>query len=340
MLIKIKRGWELPESAATPESVWLNRRSLLKAAAAGSLLGGVSSLLTACDEPKAQAATESESNIPEGALNSDDPSAGLYPVKRNMRYRLDRPETEKYLAVTYNNFYEFGSSKNIWQKAQALPIRPWTVKIAGMVEEPMEIAIDDLLKRMPLEERLYRHRCVEAWSMAVPWSGFPLRALVEMARPLSSAKYVKMVTFEDPGVATGQRADWYPWPYEEGLTLAEATNDLAFIATGIYGQHMPKQNGAPLRLATPWKYGFKSIKSIVLFEFTDQRPASFWERILPSEYGFWANVNPEVPHPRWSQASERPLGLNERVPTLLYNGYGEFVADLYKGLEGQERLFM
>jgi sulfoxide reductase catalytic subunit YedY len=338
ILIKIKRGWELPESAATPEGAWLNRRALLKAAVAGPILAGLPGLLAGCDEPTAQAASDGP-GIPEGALNLDDPSAGLYPVQRNMRYSLDRDLSEERLAITYNNFYEFGSSKNIWEKAQDLPLRPWTVKIAGLVEEPMEIAIDDLLKRMPLEERIYRHRCVEAWSMAVPWSGFPLKALVEMALPLGSAKYLKMVTFENPEIASGQRANWYPWPYEEGLTLAEATNELAFIATGIYGKPMPKQNGAPLRLAVPWKYGFKSIKSIVRFTFTEKRPVGYWEKTQGKEYGFWANVNPKVDHPRWSQASERVLGSNERVPTLLYNGYGAFVADIYKGMTG-ERLFM
>lgn len=174
--------------------------------------------------------------------------------------------------------------------------------------------------------------------MAVPWSGFPLKALVDFAKPLGSAKYVTMTTFQDPAMAPGQKQFWYPWPYVEGLTMAEATNDLAFIATGIYGKPMPRQNGAPLRLATPWKYGFKSVKSIVKLDFSEQRPATFWETIQASEYGFWANVNPSVPHPRWSQASERMLGTNERVPTKLFNGYGEQVADLYKGLE-KERLW-
>ena len=201
---------------------------------------------------------------------AEDPSAGLYPVERNERYVLDRPITDETLATTYNNYYEFGSSKNIWQKAQALPIRPWTVAIDGMVETPMQIGIDDLLARMPLEERLYRHRCVEAWSMAVPYSGFPMKALVDLARPLSSARYVRMETFLDRDTASGQNAAWYPWPYIEGLTMAEATHELAFIATGLYGKPIPKQNGAPLRLAVPWKYGFKHIKGIVRFEFTDQ----------------------------------------------------------------------
>ena len=329
MLIRIKRGWEIPESQATPEDVFLNRRRLLKAAAAGPLLLGAGGLLAACDDMPAEAAA------------SEDPSAGLYPVGRNPDYMLDRPITDEGLATTYNNYYEFGSSKNIWQKAQALPIRPWTVTLDGMVEQPMEVGIDDLLAKMPLEERVYRHRCVEAWSMAVPYSGFPLKALVDLARPLSSAKYVKMTTFQDTDVAGGQRAAWYPWPYVEGLTMAEATHHLAFIATGLYGKPIPKQNGAPLRLAVPWKYGFKHVKGIVRFEFTDQRPKSFWEEIQASEYGFWANVNPEVPHPRWSQATERVLGSDERVPTLLYNGYADYVADLYKGMDPKkDALFM
>ena len=334
MLTRIRRGWEIPESQATPETIFLDRRRLLKSAAAGSLLLGGAGLLAACDDtPAAQAQAQGGED--------GDPSAGLYPVARNERYTLDRPITDETLATTYNKYYEFGSSKNIWQKAQALPIRPWTIAIDGMVEQPMEIGIDDLLAKMPLEERVYRHRCVEAWSMAVPYSGFPMKALVDFARPLSSAKYVQMTTFQDPDMAGGQRAAWYPWPYVEGLTMAEARHELAFIATGLYGKPIVKQNGAPLRLAVPWKYGFKHVKAIVRFEFTDQRPKSFWEVIQGSEYGFWANVNPGVPHPRWSQASERVLGLNEQVPTLLYNGYAEFVTDLYKDVDqSQESLFM
>ena len=222
--------------------------------------------------------------------------------------------------------------------AQALKLRPWTVKIDGMVEKVQEIGIDDLIRQMPLEERLYRHRCVEAWSMAIPWSGFPLARLLELAKPLSSAKYVRMETFQNPSMAPGQKQSWLPWPYVEGLTMAEAANDLAFLVTGTYGKPVSKVQGAPLRLAVPWKYGFKSIKSIVRFNFTDQRPKSYWEALQASEYGFWANVNPQVPHPRWSQATEELIGLNERRPTLLFNGYGEYVADLYKGLE-KERLW-
>ncbi|EWY37873.1 TMAO/DMSO reductase [Skermanella stibiiresistens SB22] len=331
MLIRSRRGWELPESAATPEEVFLNRRGLLKSflaapaiAAAGSLIGGPLLAGTAFGQTE---------------IAADDPTAKLYPMPRDERFKLDRAITDPSESTTYTNYYEFGSQKNIWRAAQKLKLRPWTVTFDGMVEREKTVDIDTLLAQMPLQERLYRHRCVEAWSMAVPWSGFPLKALVDFAQPLGSAKYVVMKTFQNPDMASGQRQFWYPWPYVEGLTMAEATNELAFMVTGMYGKPVPKQNGAPLRLAVPWKYGFKSIKSIVSLTFTDQRPVSFWEKIQASEYGFWANVNPEVPHPRWSQAKERVLGTGETVPTQLYNGYGEFVADLYKGLEG-ERLYL
>jgi sulfoxide reductase catalytic subunit YedY len=319
MLIRKRRGWELPDSAATEEAVFRGRRRLIKGIAAGPILAaGVGSLPVFGAEA--------------------DPSAGLYPAKRNAKYVLDRPLTEERYPTTYNNFYEFGTDKSIWERAQALKVRPWTIKIDGMVEKPMTLDIDDLLKRVSLEERLYRHRCVEAWSMAVPWTGFPMAALVEMARPLGSAKYVRMETFMDPATAPEQKKFFYPWPYVEGLTMAEARNELTLLATGLYGKPMPKQDGAPIRLVTPWKYGFKSIKSIVRFEFTDKRPRGYWEALQASEYGFWANVNPAVPHPRWSQASERVLGTDERKPTLMWNGYGEFVADMYQGLE-KERLY-
>ncbi len=325
MLIKIKRGWELPESAATPEAIFHDRRRIIKAAAAGPIL---------------LAGAGAFGGLARAAAPEADPSAGLYPVERNMRYKLDRPLTSEEIVTTYNNYYEFGSSKNIWRGAQDLPIRPWSVQIAGLVEKEFELDIDELLAKMPLEERLYRHRCVEAWSITVPWSGFAMRHLVELAKPTSGAKYIKTVSFEDSDVASGQRASWYPWPYIEGVSMEEAMNDLAFLGTGAYGKPMPKQNGAPLRLVLPWKYGFKSAKGLVRFEFTDEQPVSFWEEILPNEYGFWANVNPEVPHRRWSQAKERVLGTDEKVPTLLYNGYGEYVAELYKDMQDNERLFM
>lgn len=316
-----RRGWEIPEHRVTPEHVFLNRRMFLGAAAGAAAAG------LAPDIARAQRTTD-----------QPDPTIDLYPAKRNESYKLDRPLTDEKVNANYNNFFEFGSSKHIAKAAQALKIRPWTVKIDGMVEKPFEIGIDDLIRKFPLEERLYRMRCVEAWSMTIPWTGFPMARLVELAKPLGSAKYVRMETFLDKSIAPGQRQTFYPWPYVEGLTIAEATNELTLLVTGTYGKPAPKQHGAPIRLAVPWKYGFKSIKSIVRFSFTDQRPTSYWENLQSSEYGFWANVNPKVDHPRWSQATEEVIGSGERRPTLLYNGYGEYVADLYKGLE-KERLW-
>jgi len=321
MLIKQSRGWEIPEALATPEDYFLNRRALLA--------GGASIAL---------GAALAGSN-PARAVGSGHPTADLYPVKRNPRFKLDRALTPENINATYNNYYEFGSHKQISRAAQALKTDPWAIKIDGMVEKPMTIDASKLIRQMPLEERLYRHRCVEAWSMTIPWSGFPLAELVKMARPLSGARYIRMETFLDRKMARGQRASWYPWPYVEGVTMAEAMNDLAFMVTGAYGKPLHKQFGAPIRLHLPWKYGFKSIKSIVRISFTNKRPKSFWETIQAREYGFWANVNPKVPHPRWSQASERVLGTNKRVPTLIYNGYGKWVAGLYKGIKG-EHLFM
>ena len=333
MLLINRPGWALRESAATPEATFLDRRRILKLAGMGAVMAAAGPL-AACDEtPMRGAASGASAGLP-------DPSADLYPAARNDAYGPGGAITDEDLASRYNNFYEFGSHKEIWPDAQALPIRPWTVQIDGLVDKPVTIDIDDLLRRMTLEERIYRHRCVEAWSMVVPWTGFPLARLVALAEPQSGAKFVRFQTFENASVAGGQKQFWYPWPYVEGVTLAEATNDLAFMVTGAYGKPMANQFGAPLRLHLPWKYGFKSIKSIVRITFTATRPISFWEDIAPREYGFWANVNPDVPHPRWSQATERPLGASGRIPTQLFNGYGEWVAGLYTDVPKSERLFL
>jgi sulfoxide reductase catalytic subunit YedY len=320
MFVNHHKGWEIPESKVTPEHLFLNRRQVLGAAA------GAATLLAA------------------GPSHAEgDPSAGLYPARINPKFAdAGRPVTEESYNTTFNNYYEFGTSKRISHAAEALPIRPWTIVIDGEVDKPLTLGIDDLLKQVTLEERIYRHRCVEAWSMVVPWTGFPLSKLVELSKPTANAKYVRFETFNNPDIASGQKPGLfgaYPWPYVEGLTMAEATNDLAFMVTGAYGKPVAKSMGAPLRLHLPWKYGFKSIKAIVKVGFVAERPVSFWEQLLTSEYGFWANVNPEVPHPRWSQADEQVLGSGERVPTQLFNGYGEFVASLYTGLES-ERLYM
>lgn len=317
MLIKPERPWSLRENDITPEETWLNRRQVLATMGLGGglIAGGLLPRLA------------------EAAITG-------FPAVRNPEFTLDREITDEEEATTYTNFYEFGSSKNIWRAAKRLKPDPWAVSIDGMVEEKMTIDAADLIRQLGgMEERLYRHRCVEAWAMAVPWTGVPLAKLVNFARPQAGAKYIKFETFEDKNIAPGQRQVWYPWPYVEGLTIEEATNPLALLTTGIYGKPLPNQNGAPIRLVLPWKYGFKSIKSIRRITFTDQQPKSFWEELQPKEYGFWANVNPEFDHPRWSQKTERLLGSGERVPTLKYNGYGEWVEGLYADMPQERTLF-
>jgi sulfoxide reductase catalytic subunit YedY len=315
MQIIRRPDWALPESAATPEPVYADRRAILKAMGFGAGMATVPGL--------ARAMGPTPPDWPGGAAtNPSYADAG-------------RPLTEEEIAARYNNFYEFGSHKQIYDAAQALETEGWTISVDGLVEEPFTISSDDLIAQMPIEERVIRHRCVEAWSMVIPWIGFALAEFVKLARPLGSAKYLRFETFEDSSIASGQRQFWYPWPYVEGVTMAEATNELSFMAAGAYGRILHKQFGAPIRLHLPWKYGFKSIKSIVRVSFVEERPVSFWEELQSAEYGFWANVNPEVAHPRWSQATEEVIGTGERVPTQLFNGYGAQVAHLYDGLEAQ-----
>ena len=322
MSLRTRHGWEIPESRITPEAIFLDRRNLILGGAAfvaATVAGDL--ILNRRDQP---------------APVLDDPSRRLYPARRNDAYAAaPRPLTPEAINTTTNNFYEFGASRNIAAAASALPIRPWNMTIDGLVETPLAFGIDDLLGRVGLEERIYRHRCVEGWSMVVPWTGFPLKALVAMAKPLASARYVRFEAFSDPTIAGGQRQSWYPWPYVEALAMAEAAHDLAFLVTGAYGKPLTKSMGAPLRLHVPWKYGFKSVKSIVRISFVEQRPATFWPQLDPRAYGFWANVNPDVPNLRWSQASEIDIGSGDRIPTLPFNGYGEAVASLYAGMEDE-----
>ena len=319
MLTKSKPSWSISENLITPESAFENRRAILKTI-------GISSIL----------ATISPNVVGSAVASTGGVKPSLFSAKRNLKYELDRPLNTEKDVTTYNNFYEFGSHKLISKDAQKLQTKPWTVTIDGMVEKPIIIDADTLISKMQLEERLYRFRCVEAWSMALPWIGFPMRDLIKFSRPLNKAKFVVMETFMNPVIAKGQKQFWYPWPYREGLTIGEATNALALIGVGAYGKPRPKQMGAPLRLVVPWKYGFKSIKSIVRFSFTDKRPVSFWETVQSEEYGFWANVNPKVPHARWSQETERVLGGGgKRIKTLIYNGYEEQVSGLYRNLKGE-----
>lgn len=327
MLIRIKKSWDLSENDVTPETAYLNRRTLMK---------GMAGLITGAG---AFALSDRNGSLLVSSARAEETSAMAPELvyTHNDAYVAGRPVTDEETNTHYNNFYEYGSHKRIaFDADKELKPRPWAITIDGMVDTPMTLDVDQLIGKMDLEERIYRHRCVETWAMVVPWIGFPLRKLVALAAPQASAKYVRMETFGDPDMAVGIRnQSWYPWPYTEGVTMAEAQNDLPFLAVGAYGKIVPNSMGAPIRLHLPWKYGFKSLKSIVRFTFTDQRPVGFWEEINAGEYGFWANVNPDVPHPRWSQANEQYLGTNEVVPTEIYNGYGEAVADLYAGIEGE-----
>jgi len=262
-----------------------------------------------------------------------------FPSSRNPSYSGEGLEpTDSELVTAYNNFYEFSFDKAASARLanQGWETEPWTVEVDGLVDNSFKIDVNDLIKKVGgIEQRVYRFRCVEAWSMVVPWDGFAMSKLVGLASPRSSAKYVKFYSFLDPENAPGQRSGRIDWPYVEALTLQEATNELSFLATGIFGKPMPNQNGAPIRMVVPWKYGFKSGKSIVRVEFTDERPVNTWQALQPREYGFFANVNPEVDHPRWSQASERVIGgglFGGRKKTLMFNGYQEQVAGLYAGL--------
>lgn len=298
----------------TPEHVFLNRRHFMKLA----LVAGAAA-----------------SPIPAWAAKT------LFPAKANDKYQIkDLPLTKESVATSYNNFYEFSLEKGeVKPKVEAWNLDPnWAIEVAGLAGKKKSYKLEELIDLAggSVEERIYRFRCVEAWSMVVPWTGFPLAALVKKLEPQKGAKYIKFYTFADKKIGTNMaKQPSYPWPYTEGLTLEEAMHPLALIATGMYGKPLPKQNGAPLRLIVPWKYGFKSIKSIVKIEFTAEQPSTLWNVLAPNEYGFYANVNPKVDHPRWSQASERILDTSffpKRKPTLLFNGYQE-VADLYKGLD-------
>ena len=312
MYLKKKKSWEISESLVTDESYFRNRRSLVSSLGKSALMFSL--------YPSFSLASYQTTN------------------KINKKYFLPLPYTSEKLATTYTNFYEFGSSKNIWRRASKLNVDNWSIKIDGLVKKKKTLDIDNLKKLIGLEERIYRFRCVEGWAMVVPWLGFPVNKILEIVDPDKDANYVRFETFYDPKIAPGQKQSWYPWPYVEGISLEEAKNDLAFFATGMYGKDIPNQNGAPLRLVLPWKYGFKSIKSIVKITFTKEKPIGLWEKLAPKEYGFWANVNPNVPHPRWSQSKEQLLGTNEFQKTQIFNGYEQNVSYLYSNFSQQEKL--
>lgn len=309
------RAWDLPDPAVTPEAHYLRRREFLRVFGLGL---AASALLPA--GIRAESVTLNDSPNPS--------------------YKLDGVKlTTEDLVTSYNNFYEWGLAKDQPKELanRGWKTRPWSIEIGGLCANPRRIDVDELIQLLgPIERRNYRHRCVEAWSMVIPWDGFLLAKLVDLARPKLEAKYVKFSSFFDPANCPEQRSHDFPWPYTEGLTLLEATNELAFIAVGLYGKPLRSQNGAPLRLVVPWKYGFKSAKSLAKIEFVAEQPKTLWNQLAPNEYGFYANVNPNVDHPRWSQKSERVIGagfFSGKQPTLMFNGYEKQVAHLYTGMD-------
>ncbi len=294
---------KIPSSEITPEALFHSRRQFIKGAAA---LFGSAAVLAACGS------TSETSDLPAG-VDVQTPYESI---------------------INYNNFYEFTTNKeDVAAKSKNFTTTPWTVEVSGLVNKPQTFAIEDLLKQFSQEERIYRLRCVEGWSMVIPWTGFSLAGLLKQVEPTSAAKYVRFETVVRPEEMPGQSSSYYEWPYVEGLRLDEAMHDLTLMATGVYGKPILPQNGAPLRLAVPWKYGFKSIKSIVKIELVAEQPTSLWMNAAPDEYGFYANVNPDVPHPRWSQSTERRIGEAGRRRTLAFNGYADEVAGLYKDLD-------
>ncbi len=315
MYVQKRKSWRLPDSQVTPESEYLNRRKFLQTA-------GLGVLATVIAPRMSLAATFG------------------FPDSLNAQYNLPGVKLTPYESVTgYNNFYEWGPEKEDPKENanKGWKTDPWTVEIGGLCNKPQKFDVNELVKSIGgIEQRNYRHRCVEAWSMVIAWDGFSLAKLIAMADPKPEAKFIEFTSFLDPANCPGQRSQDFSWPYTEGLTLSEATNELAFLATGIYGKPLPNQNGAPIRLVVPWKYGFKGAKSIVRIDFVATQPATLWNQMAPNEYGFYANVNPDVDHPRWSQKTERVIGagiFGGRQATLKFNGYEKEVAALYSGMD-------
>jgi len=327
-------------SEITPEHVYLSRRKFIaKAVGMGAVvtsslvLGACGGVLSPRRHELVEGSKEGQEPTPKGPTAEASPDGAVFPTVSATTDELGDPLTSFEAISNYTNYYEFTTSKEgVAYLAQDFKTSPWTVEVGGLVHKPKTFDTDDLLK-FPQEERIYRLRCVEAWSMVIPWLGFPLAKLLEEVEPMSKAKYVRFETLYDPDQMPGQKRAGYNWPYVEGLRMDEAMHDLTILATGLYGKALLPQNGAPVRLVVPWKYGFKSIKSIVKIDLVEEMPVSLWMASAPHEYGFYANVNPEVPHPRWSQATERRIGEIKRRETLLFNGYGEEVAPLYEDLD-------
>jgi methionine sulfoxide reductase catalytic subunit len=313
----IKKPNDIKSSEITPKDLYLNRRQFILAASATALSAGAAlSGLDLSLSPQQVIAGEKLSDLHKSSFSTSEKLNSFKDI------------------TNYNNFYELGTDKSDpAANAKYLTTRPWTVAVEGEVKKAKTYDIDALTKIAPLEERIYRLRCVEAWSMVIPWVGFPLNALIKLAEPTGNAKYIQFVTLLDPKRMPGQKFPVLEWPYVEGLRMDEAMHPLAILSVGLYGETLPAQNGAPIRIVVPWKYGFKSIKSIVKIRFVEKQPPTAWNISAPQEYGFYSNVNPEVDHPRWSQATERRIGEFFRRKTLMFNGYGDQVADLYRGMD-------
>jgi methionine sulfoxide reductase catalytic subunit len=327
MLLKKRTGLEIPSSEITPREVYLSRRKFMTGAAAFASTVA----LAACNP--ASLTQVGEANPPATVQNAA-PTTAVKPTTSDTTDELGDALTSFKDVTNYNNYYEFTLDKEkVAPMAANFPTSPWQVEVGGLVRNPGIYSPDDLRTQFDQEERIYRMRCVEGWSMVIPWLGFPLSKLLQVVEPQAEAKYVRFETLFNPQQMPGQRSPWYNWPYIEGLRMDEAMNDLAILSTGLYGEELLPQNGAPIRLVVPWKYGFKSIKSIVKIDLVAEMPTSLWMAAAPNEYGFYANVNPEVSHPRWSQATERRIGELGRRETLMFNGYGEQVASLYDGMD-------
>jgi len=334
---KSEKNVSIPSSEITPRSLYLKRRDFMKVAG----LSALAAFLTACapelPNPSPTVLPTTVAGDAVGATEAVKAVGALKTWATPMtpgKDELGDAFTPYDLITNYNNFYEFSLGKEgIGEIAKGFKPQPWSVEVGGLVHKPKTYALEDLLKKYPQQERVYRLRCVEGWSMVVPWSGFPLAQLLKEVEPMSAAKYGRFVTVMRPKEMPNQNDPTYPWPYQEGLRLDEALHDLTILATGLYGDLLPAQSGAALRLVVPWKYGFKSIKSILKIELVKEQPATLWSSIAPHEYGFYSNVNPMHAHPRWSQASERRIGEFSRRETLMFNGYAEQVADLYQNID-------
>lgn len=330
--IKIPKPWEDRSIKPVEEKTYYDRREIIKQL--GLITGGMMAapLFSACKEDPPTFDTTIGTNENNFTFDGMD---DLYPATLNSAYTLDRPVTDEFTATHYNNFYEFihpddPNVYNVFKYIGAFDTRDWKIEIAGLAQNTGAFFLGDIIKAMGLEERTYRHRCVETWAMAVPWTGFSLAKLIQFCQPENKATHIRMISYANAAQMIGvETQSFYPWPYFEGLRMDEAMNELAFMATGLFGKPLPKQNGAPLRLVVPWKYGYKSIKSIVKIEFTDAEPQTFWHLVTPSEADFLANVDPDIPHPRWSQEFERLIPNGETKATIKYNGYGDYVASLY-----------